>query len=490
MTITVRTQDDRPVWFVYANAQGFQDQLTRFVRDGVWENLVGDREASLVNSVQVGDRIAIRSLYRRESSELAFETRRDQVMSMTIRATGFVTGNTMNGRTLEVDWTLVDPPREWYFYADGRRVWPVALDNVNERNRWKAEALIAFVFENEAQDIERFLEGDRPGPGIPPPLPPFAEDPSLRRLADELTWGSIEPLEGIIRGLKDKGQVIFQGPPGTGKTYVAKAIAEWLTQGGGGYKVVQFHPSYTYEDFVEGFRPTLNEETGQAGYRLVHGPLRRMAKDAQENPDDIFVLVIDEVNRGNLAKILGELYFLLEYRNEEVDLQYSDEPFRLPTNLWFIGTMNTTDRSIALVDAALRRRFYFFGFYPDQEPISSLLRRWLEKTNSDALWIDNLLRKANSELPDHHLQIGPSHFMKNKLVLNEETVKFIWNQAVLPYIEEQFFGRSDEINKFSFETLMSVGDRIDIASNTDGSLSAAATDDDSQYGDSEGDAAS
>ena len=399
----------------------------------------------------------MRSYYRRKPSDLEFETRRDQVMSMTIRATGLVTANPGNGRTLEVHWTRVDPPREWFFYANGRRVWRVDLGKVNERNRWKAQALIAFAFENEDQDIQRFSEDYLPGPGNPHPPLPSAEDPGLRELADELMWGgNIKPLAGIMRGLGDKGQVIFQGPPGTGKTYVAKAIANWLTQGGGAYEVVQFHPSYTYEDFMEGFRPTLNEETGQAGYRLKPGPLRRMAKEAEENPDDIFILVIDEINRGNLAKILGELYFLLEYRGEEVTLQYSDsdEKFRLPKNLWFIGTMNTTDRSIALVDAALRRRFYFFGFYPDEEPIRGLLKRWLEKNNRDALWVDDLLRKANSELSDHHLQIGPSHFMKEGLSLDEKSVKFIWEKAVFPYIEEQFFGDKDTLQKFEYCTLI------------------------------------
>ena len=92
--------------------------------------------------------------------------------------------------------------------------------------------------------------------------------------------------------------------------------------------------------------------------------------------------MIDEINRGNVAKVLGELYFLLEYRDEELELQYSHEPFSLPKNLWFIGTMNTTDRSIALVDAALRRRFYFFGFFPDKPPIKGLLDRLARRAQS------------------------------------------------------------------------------------------------------------
>ena len=153
------------------------------------------------------------------------------------------------------------------------------------------------------------------------------EDPwsnhKVAELAEKLLWAS-DYLQKIIDGLKDKGQVIFQGPPGTGKTYVAKCIAEWCKKYGGDFQIVQFHPSYSYENFVEGFRPTLTEG-GHAGFTLTNGPLRRIAKQAADNPASTFILVIDEINRGNVAKVLGELYFLLEYRNEEIALQYSGE---------------------------------------------------------------------------------------------------------------------------------------------------------------------
>ena len=276
---------------------------------------------------------------------------------------------------------------------------------------------------------------------------------SLDELASELMW---EPdrLLMVIRGLEDKGQVIFQGPPGTGKTFVARRIAQWYHEQGGDYRIVQFHPSYTYEDFVEGFRPARASD-GQVGYDLVPGPLRNMAEQAQANPDATFILVIDEINRGNVAKVLGELYFLLEYRDEAVTLQYSREPFRLPKNLWLIGTMNTTDRSIALVDAALRRRFYFFGFYPDEPPVRGLLRRWLEANNPEAKWVADLVDAANRKLNDRHLGIGPSHFMKQDPPLDAARVRFIWEQAVLPYIEEQFFGDEARVKEFAYDQLIS-----------------------------------
>ena len=273
----------------------------------------------------------------------------------------------------------------------------------------------------------------------------------MAKLAEELLWESAD-LRKIIDGLRDKRQVIFQGPPGTGKTYVAKRIAEWCKQHGGDYRIVQFHPSYAYEDFVEGFRPTLTE-SGQAGFTLTDGPLRRCAEQAEANPNATFILVIDEINRGNLAKVLGELYFLLEYRDEAIRLLYRDKMFSLPKNLWLIGTMNTTDRSIALVDAALRRRFYFFNFFPDQPPVEGLLSRWIAENDPEAEWVAKLVDKANEKLEDRHLGIGPSHFMKKGTPLDEGRVRFIWEQAIIPHIEEQYFGDEKRLKDFAFDRL-------------------------------------
>ena len=142
-----------------------------------------------------------------------------------------------------------------------------------------------------------------------------------------------------------------------------------------------------------------------------------------------------------------------------MNLQYSNEPFSLPRNLWFIGTMNTTDRSIALVDAALRRRFYFFGFFPDQPPIKDLLSRWLEKNNSELEWVAKLVDLANGKLGDRHMGIGPSHFMKIDPPLDEKRVRFIWEQAVIPYIEEQSFGDEARLKEFAYDQLKGEVDR-------------------------------
>ena len=271
----------------------------------------------------------------------------------------------------------------------------------------------------------------------------------LNDLAAEL-WLDLDFLENIQTLLEDKLQVIFQGPPGTGKTYVAQKLANCLAGSKERVTLVQFHPSYAYEDFVQGFRPAL--VNGQPGFELRDGPLLRAADRARKEPDAKHFLVIDEINRGNLAKVFGELYFLLEYRDREMDLQYSDEPFSLPGNLYIIGTMNTADRSIALVDLALRRRFYFVEFHPDEEPVKGVLRRWLSEKAPKMEWVADVVELANDHLrEDRHAAIGPSYFMKDDL--DEAAVKCIWKHSVLPYIEERLYGQQEEVEKFRLESL-------------------------------------
>ncbi len=275
---------------------------------------------------------------------------------------------------------------------------------------------------------------------------------NLHALADDLLLDH-ECLEEIDSLLDDKRQVIFQGPPGTGKTYVAQALANCLAGTENRVTLVQFHPSYAYEDFVRGFRPTLKD--GQAGFALQDGPLLRAAKNAENDKDAKHFLIIDEINRGNLAKVFGELYFLLEYRDKKIRMQYQqddEDDFSLPPNLYIIGTMNTADRSIALVDLALRRRFYFVEFHPDNEPVKSVLGRWLEEKAPEMKWVAKVVEEANKLLEeDKHAAIGPSYFMKDHL--DEKIVERIWKHSVLPYIEERLFGIDKGLDAYDLNTL-------------------------------------
>lgn len=263
-------------------------------------------------------------------------------------------------------------------------------------------------------------------------------------------------LTDIVELLKEKGQVIFYGPPGTGKTYLARELSRVLAPDPLRRAIVQFHPSMSYEDFFEGYRPD-GAEDGQLTYRLTPGPLSRLAEAAEKSPGVPHVMVIDEINRANLPKVLGELLFLLEYRSETIRTTYRpDEGFQLPPDLKFIGTMNTADRSIALVDAALRRRFHFIPFFPNDGPLKGLLRRWL-KREGEPLWVADFVDMVNdeliAELGGAHLQIGPSHFMRKSL--DEETVRRVWTYNVFPFIEDQLFGEPERVKRFAFESAIS-----------------------------------
>ena len=277
---------------------------------------------------------------------------------------------------------------------------------------------------------------------------PKARD--LNSLAEDLLF-DVKYLKEIDRLLRKKRQVIFHGPPGTGKTYVAKELANYYAGEDGEFEIVQFHPSYTYEDFVEGFRPYLHDN-GNPGFEIVRGPLRTIAEKARANKQAKYLLLIDEINRGNIAKVFGELYFLLEYRDQGIRLQYSrEQTFSLPENLWIIGTMNTADRSIALLDSALRRRFYFVPFFPDEAPVSTLLRKWLNENKPDYGWLADVFDRANFLIGDRHNAIGPSYFMDKDL--DDEWISTIWQHAIMPYLEEFYYDQKDALEQFSLDSL-------------------------------------
>lgn len=278
-------------------------------------------------------------------------------------------------------------------------------------------------------------------------IPPGTD---IEELADELLLPA-EWLHRVLELLEDKKQVIFYGPPGTGKTFVARRLARFIAPDDQHRKTVQFHPSYSYEDFIEGYRPR-DGENGSVQYELTPGPLRKLAKVAEESAEPC-VLLIDEINRGNIAKVFGELYYLLEYRGDDgqIDLQYGSEPFELPENFLIVATMNTADRSIAILDAALRRRFHFVEFFPDRWPVEGLLRRWLQRHAPTMVYVADLVDAANRMLPDRHLQIGPSYFMRPGL--NRQWLERVWAHSVLPYVEEQFFDEPDRVEEFALKAI-------------------------------------
>ena len=195
------------------------------------------------------------------------------------------------------------------------------------------------------------------------------------------------------------------------------------------------------------------EDDGAHGvrYQRMDGPLRAIAAEAAADPTHPYVLIIDEINRGNIPKIFGELLFLLEYRQKEVRLQnWPETPFSLPKNLLLIGTMNTADRSIALVDAALRRRFYFVPFLPTAEPVKDVLGKWLRRydlSEEPAL----LLEALNEQIAKDDISIGPSYFMTDPQA--GPALERIWARAVMPLLDEYYFGTSWDRGQFELKAL-------------------------------------
>jgi 5-methylcytosine-specific restriction protein B len=279
-------------------------------------------------------------------------------------------------------------------------------------------------------------ERRRPPAGTAAMHLPDATAELARRLYVPQAW-----LQECIELLRDRPQLIFYGPPGTGKTYIAQELARHLATESN-VKIVQFHPAYSYEDFFEGYRPT-GQGGEQVGFALKPGPLRSLVDRANENPDSVYVLIIYEINRGNLAKIFGELYFLLEYRDKSIDLLYSSddtEPFILPKNIVILGTMNTADRSIALVDAAMRRRFAFLPLHPSEEPTNEILRKWLADKGHPAQVAD-YLDELNTRIDDADFKIGPSYFMRPAVYdADGRGLERVWRTAILPLLEEHHYG--------------------------------------------------
>ena len=287
------------------------------------------------------------------------------------------------------------------------------------------------------------------------PAPPTRAELACDTVALAAELGHLDDswLRELLISLNERRQVVLEGPPGTGKTYVAQLLIEACGLTPNQQALVQFHPTYSYEDFVEGFRPA----EADSGPRLtvVPGPLKRLAEEAREAPGRPHILVIDEINRANLAKVFGELYFLLEYRNSEIELLYGggQERFTLPDNLFILGTMNTADRSIALLDAAMRRRFVFLGMGDDEPALAEVLPKWCERNGIPA-GVARLRRRINDQMLarglDPALAFGPSYFMRPPLA-GAEALQRLWRRELLPMLREHHYADDSALATYHFE---------------------------------------
>lgn len=266
-----------------------------------------------------------------------------------------------------------------------------------------------------------------------------------------LTEEALSSMIDCLRG--SQPQLILAGPPGTSKTWVAQKLATYLTNGRkGAVRLVQFHPSYTYEAFIEGLRPV----AGPSGvsFDVTAGVVLQVVRDMHKaghlnDPDHPYVIIMDEANRANLPRVMGELLYLLEYRDQAISLQLSKE-FKLPSNLMFIATMNTADRSIRSIDAAMRRRFEIFELAPD----AAVLERYLSSIALPSAALIEGLSRLNGHLTrdlDRHHTIGHSFFMRNDM--SPKVLREVWTRKLLPLIEEYYYDQPDGMGSLSVNQL-------------------------------------
>lgn len=256
-----------------------------------------------------------------------------------------------------------------------------------------------------------------------------------------------DELQKLKSLLTNKQNIILQGAPGVGKTYTAERLAYTLmgVKDNSRIEMVQFHQNYSYEDFIMGYKPN---EAG--GFELKQGVFYKFCKKAANSPEKDFFFIIDEINRGNLSKIFGELLMLIEnsYRGKEIKLAYTDELFTVPKNLYIIGMMNTADRSLAMIDYALRRRFSFFEMRPGVD--SDGFKNYVAKLSSEKLTlVIDKIKALNEVIRDDEslgqgFCIGHSYFC-NQTAFSEEWLNNVIEYDIEPMLKEYWF---DDVQKY------------------------------------------
>ena len=306
----------------------------------------------------------------------------------------------------------------------------------------------ALIFNSKADmsaNADRIFECDSSDTGASPEKQNYSDRDFLREVyMSETDYASLTAL------LKSKKNVILQGAPGVGKTFAANRLAYSVmgVKDNERVQMIQFHQSYSYEDFIMGFRPS------ESGFELRRGVFYNFCKRAQSDPGREYFFIIDEINRGNLSKIFGELFMLIENDKRGIELQllYSDEKFSVPENLYIIGMMNTADRSLAMLDYALRRRFAFFEIEPGFGSDGFIAyRKALNCKKFDSLI--NCIEKLNRAIEEDEtlgagFRIGHSYFC-NLENPSDCCLSGIVEYEIIPLLKEYWFDETDKVREWS-----------------------------------------
>lgn len=428
-------------YIIAAASQNGKKYIDEFIEEKRWQHFFqeGNRlwktTTENVNRIKVGSKIVLKS-------------GKNNKTGMKIWAIGTVTRNYKDGCNIEVIWKRVEKDVEGYGGPIQNTLTIIDYNNTEE----KYKKLVDFIFNSE----DTFFDWNQ----------------YENHIKEKNNNG-----EKKMNSKSFSLNTILQGPPGTGKTYMAKRYAVAICDNSRSLEEIEklskekfkeiykdfisknqivfttFHQSYDYEDFVEGIRPKLESNaSGEVEYIKKEGIFKRICEEAskEENKDRNYVLIIDEINRGNISKIFGELITLIEEdkrkgRVEELEVvlpysENSDKKFSVPSNLYIIGTMNTADRSIALMDTALRRRFRFEDIKPNENLLSDKIIIDGKKIN-----IKEMLKSINERIDilyDKEHEIGHSYFLS----LNEkkgqdakEELKRIFQNEIIPLLQEYFF---------------------------------------------------
>lgn len=458
----------------------WRDFSDEYIDGGMWVNGWDDKFIDVVKSIAVGDRIAIKSTFTQKKN-LPFDNHGKTVGAMRIKAIGTVTENAGDGKTIKVDWTRLDSFKTWF----GPGVLREAIHRVDASDGYIKKQLLAFTFGDEEQDYslceEKYSDDIDQTAGVDEmPDDAVEDDIDVATSTGDSETAKKKTCLEVVRtprvNLIHPLNFIIYGAPGTGKTYstaeyalaiiesravdtrrksyeerkaVMAAYNDYVRKG----QIVftTFHQSYGYEEFIQGLRP--DTKSGKMAFITVDGVFKRIADDALDNHEKNYVIIIDEINRANISKVFGELITLIESDkrwgevNETCATLQSGDIFAVPNNLYIVGTMNSADKSISLIDAALRRRFEFIEQYPNASLVDDPTLR-------------NVLSKINTILADSlessDLLIGHSYFMGKTV----DDLCAILNNSIIPLLYEYYYDNKKKVIGVLTDALKDLGIKI------------------------------